>query len=46
MVVGFGLSIPIFFATTYGWVLWFAAPMATGRVYRFRHPVRRKENGA
>jgi TMEM175 potassium channel family protein len=46
MAVGFGLSIPIFFVTTYGWALWFAAPMVTGRVYRFRHPAPRKRNGA
>ena len=32
LLVGFGLSIPLFFATTYGWALWFAGPsvVATG----------------
>ena len=32
LLVGFGLSIPVFFATTYGWALWFAGPsvVATG----------------
>jgi uncharacterized membrane protein len=36
LVIGFGLSIPVFFLTTYGWVLWFAAPLAVGQMYRFR----------
>jgi uncharacterized membrane protein len=37
LLLGFGLSIPVFFATTYGWVLWFAVPMLVQRVYRLRH---------
>ena len=39
MIIGFGLSIPVFFATTYGWVLWFAGPLLVprlGRAYRRR----------
>jgi uncharacterized membrane protein len=35
-LVGFGLSIPVFFATTYGWILWFAGPLAVQQVYRAR----------
>ena len=31
-MLGFGLSIPVFFATTYGWVLWFAVPAALHRL--------------
>ena len=27
VILGFGLSIPVFFATTYGWILWFASPI-------------------
>nr|WP_237555235.1 TMEM175 family protein [Streptomyces sp. SID4948] len=33
VITGFGLSIPVFFVTSYGWVLWFAAPLLIGRVY-------------
>jgi uncharacterized membrane protein len=38
-MLGFGLSIPVFFATTYGWVLWIVMPVLTarlGRAYRRR----------
>jgi uncharacterized membrane protein len=35
-LVGFGLSVPIFFATTYGWALWFVGPLVAQRVYRAR----------
>jgi uncharacterized membrane protein len=34
LMVGFGLSIPVFFATTYGWVLWIAAPFAAAQLRR------------
>ncbi len=27
VMLGFGLSIPVFFATTYGWVLWIVIPL-------------------
>jgi uncharacterized membrane protein len=33
-MLAFGLSIPVFFFTSYGWVLWFAVPMALGRLHR------------
>jgi len=35
-MLGFGLSIPVFFATTYGWVLWIVMPILTARVDRLR----------
>jgi uncharacterized membrane protein len=34
MMVGFGLSIPVFFVTIYGWVLWIASPVVGGRLRR------------
>ena len=39
-ILGFGLSIPVFFATTYGWVLWIVMPILVERVDRVR---RRRE---
>jgi uncharacterized membrane protein len=33
-MIAFGLSIPAFFFTSYGWVLWFAVPLALGRLHR------------
>jgi hypothetical protein len=36
-MLGFGLSIPVFFVTTYGWVLWFAVPVAVIRLRRRWH---------
>jgi uncharacterized membrane protein len=36
LIVGFGLSIPVFFLTSYGWVLWFTGPLVTRQVYRLR----------
>lgn len=38
IIIGFGLSIPVFFATTYGWVLWIVGPMLNRRVLQ---PLRR-----
>jgi uncharacterized membrane protein len=35
-MLGFGLSIPVFFVTTYGWVLWILAPFLTGQLRRRR----------
>jgi uncharacterized membrane protein len=37
LLVGFGLSIPVFFATAYGWVLWFAGPLVVQQVHRLRY---------
>jgi uncharacterized membrane protein len=33
-MLGFGLSIPILFATPNAWLLWFLVPMAIGRIRR------------
>jgi hypothetical protein len=46
LLVGFGLSIPVFFATTYGWALWFAGPPAAQQVYRARNRAGAKSVGA
>ncbi len=37
LVVGFALSIPVFFAVSYAWALWFIAPSVTQHLYRRRH---------
>ena len=36
LMVGFGLSIPVFFITTNAWLLWFALPVLVGQVRRLR----------
>jgi uncharacterized membrane protein len=46
LLVGFGLSIPVFFATTYGWALWFAGPSVVQQVYRARDRASAKPAGA
>jgi len=41
LALGFGLSIPLFFATSYGWVLWIVIPLLMRTVHRLRgrkHP--------
>ena len=35
-MLGFGLSIPVFFVTTYGWVLWIVVPLLGRRLSRRR----------
>jgi uncharacterized membrane protein len=35
LMASFGLSIPLFFVTTYAWLLWFIAPPLAGQVRRF-----------
>jgi uncharacterized membrane protein len=35
-MVGFGLSIPVFFATRYAWVLWILGPLVVGRYRQYR----------
>jgi uncharacterized membrane protein len=35
LIAGFGLSIPLFFVTTYAWPLWFAIPSLAARGERF-----------
>jgi hypothetical protein len=37
VMLGFGLSIPVFFATTSAWVLWFAIPLVVAQLSRRRH---------
>ncbi|HXW81694.1 MAG TPA: TMEM175 family protein [Acidimicrobiales bacterium] len=37
IMIGFGLSILVFFATTNAWALWFVAPPLARQVYQFRH---------
>ena len=41
-MLGFGLSIPVFFATTYGWVLWIVMPILVARVNRRRRSARQQ----
>jgi uncharacterized membrane protein len=36
LMVGFGLSIPLFFVTTYAWVLWIIVPVLVGQIRRLR----------
>jgi uncharacterized membrane protein len=44
LLAGFGLSIPVFFVTTYGWVVWIAGPLLVHRLYRLRYGKRRKSS--
>jgi hypothetical protein len=41
VVLGFGLSIPVFFATTYGWLLWIIIPALVAQLRRLQHRNRR-----
>jgi uncharacterized membrane protein len=41
LILGFGLSIPVFFVTTYGWLLWIAGPVVVGELRR-----RQRRNGS
>lgn len=46
VMVGFGLSVPVFFATPDAWVLWIAGPLLLGRLHwltRRNHPSPRGE---
>ncbi len=36
LLLGFGISIPLFFLTSYAWILWFAIPVLTGQTRKFR----------
>ena len=41
LALGFGISIPLFFATSYAWVLWIVIPLLVRIVHRLRdrqHP--------
>jgi uncharacterized membrane protein len=37
LLFGFGLSIPVFFITPYGWIIWFIGPLLVHQLYRLRH---------
>jgi uncharacterized membrane protein len=41
VILGFGLSIPVFFVITEGWVLWALGPVLAGVLRRRRHRSRR-----
>jgi hypothetical protein len=41
LILGFGLSIPLFFVTTNAWILWIVVPLV---VSRWRHLHRRRRN--
>jgi uncharacterized membrane protein len=43
VMIGFGLSIPVFFVTTSAWLLWIAVPVLGGLVYGRRHRGRAAE---
>jgi uncharacterized membrane protein len=45
LLLGFGLSIPVFFATTYGWLLWIAAPVLAGLLRQRQRRNRRRPGG-
>jgi hypothetical protein len=32
VMLGFGLSIPLFFVTSYAWVIWIVVPLLVGQV--------------
>jgi uncharacterized membrane protein len=42
MILGYGLSIPVFFLITNGWVVWIIVPFLVGRVNNVRDIRRRK----
>jgi uncharacterized membrane protein YdbT with pleckstrin-like domain len=31
-MLGFGLSIPLFFVTSYAWVIWIVVPLVAGQL--------------
>ena len=45
VVLGFGLSIPVFFATTYGWLLWIIIPALVARLRQLQHRNRHGPEG-
>ncbi len=36
LLVGFGVSIPVFFVTPYGWAVWIVGPLLVHRLHRLR----------
>jgi uncharacterized membrane protein len=46
-MLGFGLSVPVFFVTENAWILWIVAPIAVGRARRYlRHRNERRQVAA
>jgi TMEM175 potassium channel family protein len=43
VILGFGLSIPVFFVTTYAWVMWIVIPLL---VSQWRRRRRRGDRGS
>jgi hypothetical protein len=41
-MLGFGLSIPVFFATTHAWLLWIIIPLLVARLRRLQRRNRRR----
>jgi uncharacterized membrane protein len=46
LLLGFGLSIPVFFATTDGWLLWIAGPVLVGLLRQRQRRNRRRPEGS
>jgi uncharacterized membrane protein len=44
VALAFGLSIPIFFATSYAWLVWILIPVAFARLARNRHASKGQEH--
>jgi uncharacterized membrane protein len=44
LIAGFALSIPVLFVTTWGWLLWFAVPLALGQWHRSHRRQRSDED--
>jgi uncharacterized membrane protein len=38
LMIGFALSVPVFWLTTYGWILWFLGPVLAGWGSHRHHP--------
>ena len=45
LILGFGLSIPVFFITTSAWVLWFVIPLLAAQVGRLQRRKQRRRPG-
>jgi uncharacterized membrane protein len=43
LMLGFGLSIPLFFVTSYAWLLWIITPILAGQLQRRRRQNRQPE---
>jgi hypothetical protein len=43
LIIGFGLSIPVFFVTTYAWVMWIVVPLLVSRWSHLRRRRRDRE---